>query len=233
MTTSSFDNSIYDAGSNLAMISLPYEPVRKTAADIPLNRSIKRFIDVFLGGTLALISLPIIIPIVAIIIKLDTPGPVFFIQKRTGLNRKTFLCIKFRTMRVNKESDRLQVQPGDKRITRSGYFLRKFYIDELPQLLNVINGNMSLVGPRPHMLRHNVVYARVIRNYHDRHKVKPGMSGLAQLRGYHGMIRNKEDLVNRVSSDIEYIERWSPLDDVQIFFGTILHIIKSLKWEKD
>lgn len=233
MAASNFDSNIYNTGGNLAMISLPYGPVEKTAADVPLSRGIKRFIDVVLGGILALITLPVIMPIVAIIIRLDTPGPVFFIQKRTGLNRKTFLCIKFRTMRVNKDSDRLQVQPGDKRITRSGYFLRKFYLDEMPQLLNVIYGNMSLVGPRPHMLRHNVVYAHVIRNYHDRHKVKPGMSGLAQLRGYHGMIRNKEDLVKRISSDIEYIEQWSPVGDVQIFFGTILHIFKSLKWEKD
>ena len=132
-------------------------------------------------------------------------------------------------MKVNGDADRLQVQPGDKRITKTGALLRKLYLDEVPQLLNVLWGDMSLVGPRPHMLRHNIVYARLIENYHDRHKVKPGISGLAQYRGYHGMIRSKQDLVNRISSDIEYIENWSLFGDLFIFFSTIVHVFKSLK----
>jgi putative colanic acid biosynthesis UDP-glucose lipid carrier transferase len=178
-----------------------------------------------LGGILSLFILPWMIPVVAILIKLNSKGPVFFIQKRTGLNRKTFYCFKFRTMYINDDADRLQVQPGDKRITASGYFLRKYYLDEVPQLLNVVWGNMSLVGPRPHMLRHNITYARRIKNYHDRHKVKPGLTGLAQLRGYHGMIRTEQDLINRISSDIEYIQNWRLTRDLCIFFSTIKHVL--------
>jgi len=195
---------------------------------LPANRIIKRIVDVLLGSFLALILLPWLIPIVALLIKLDSRGPVFFLQERTGLNKKTFYCIKFRSMIVNKDANRLQVRPGDKRITRLGYFLRKFYIDELPQLINIIIGDMSLVGPRPHMLRHNVVYARIINNYHERHKVRPGLCGLAQLRGYHGMIQKKEDLVNRISSDLEYIEKWSLFRDFCIFFNTVFNVIKNL-----
>lgn len=206
-------------------IILPLDAVTQTKLENRTNRIIKRTVDILLGGLLCLLILPWLLPIIAIIIKIDSKGPVFFIQKRTGLNKRTFYCIKFRTMYVNDDADRLQVQPGDKRITKSGHFLRKYYLDEIPQLMNVVYGNMSLVGPRPHMLRHNIVYARQIKNYHDRHKVKPGLSGLAQLRGYHGMIRNESDLVNRVSSDIEYIQNWSLFGDLYIFFSTILHVL--------
>lgn len=206
-------------------VILPHEAITEVKLEKAVNRYIKRSVDILLGGFLALLILPWLIPLVAIIIKVESKGPVFFIQKRTGLNRKTFYCCKFRTMYVNEDADRIQVQPGDKRITRSGYYLRKYYLDEMPQLLNVVWGNMSLVGPRPHMLRHNVMYARQIKNYHDRHKVKPGLSGLAQLRGYHGMIRNEQDLINRISSDIEYIRNWSLFRDLCIFFSTIFHVL--------
>jgi lipopolysaccharide/colanic/teichoic acid biosynthesis glycosyltransferase len=212
----------------VVMVSLPYGPIEKCRLALPANRVLKRFMDVFLGGILALLILPWLVPIVAVMIKLDSPGPVFFTQKRTGRHRKTFYCIKFRTMVVNPDADKLQVQPNDKRITKTGSFLRKFYVDEIPQLINVLWGNMSLVGPRPHMLRHNIVYARIIKNYHDRHKVKPGLSGLAQYRGYHGMISTKEDLVNRISSDIEYIENWNIWSDLYMFLATSKHILKSL-----
>lgn len=212
----------------VAMVSLPYGPIKKTKLELPVNRVLKRVMDLLLGGFFALLILPWLIPLAAIAIKIDSPGPVFFIQKRTGRHKKSFYCIKFRTMVVNPDADRLQVQPGDKRITRTGSFMRRFYIDEIPQLINVLWGNMSLVGPRPHMLRHNIVYARIIKNYHDRHKVKPGLSGLAQFRGYHGMIKTKEDLVNRISSDIEYIETWNVWSDIYMFLATSKHILKSL-----
>jgi putative colanic acid biosynthesis UDP-glucose lipid carrier transferase len=192
----------------------------------PFNLFLKRSVDLILGGLLSIVLLPVFIPLVGLLIKLDTRGPVFFLQKRTGLNGKSFYCLKFRSMVVNKDADRLEVQVGDKRITRLGYYLRKYYIDELPQLINVLMGDMSLVGPRPLMLRHTVLYSRIVRNYHDRHLVKPGMTGLAQMRGYHGIIATREDLTQRTSSDIEYIENWTVFGDVYIFFATILGIFR-------
>ena len=207
------------------MIDLQQGVVSEIKLEQTANRLVKRSMDILLGVFLSILILPWLIPIVAIIVKIDSKGPVFFIQKRSGLNRKTFYCFKFRTMHVNKQADRIQVQPGDMRIAKSGYYLRKYYIDEMPQLLNVVWGNMSIVGPRPHMLRHNVLYAKKIKNYHDRHKVKPGLSGLAQLRGYHGMIRNEQDLINRISSDIEYIKNWSLFRDFCILVCTIYHVL--------
>jgi lipopolysaccharide/colanic/teichoic acid biosynthesis glycosyltransferase len=192
----------------------------------PLNRNLKRAIDLVLSSLSALILFPLVFPLTALLIKLSSKGPVFFLQKRTGLNGKTFTCIKFRTMVVNKDADRLEVQAGDKRITRVGRFLRKYYIDEFPQLINVVRGEMSLVGPRPLMLRHTVLYSRIIKNYPERHKVKPGLTGLAQMRGYHGIIATKRDLFLRTASDIEYITNWTVKGDLYIFFATFLQIFK-------
>ena len=207
-------------------------PVNEVKLDKTFNRLIKRSVDLLLGGFLMIISFPVMVPLIALLIKLESKGPVFFIQKRTGLNGQSFYCYKFRSMVVNKEADRLQVQPGDVRITRLGHILRKYYIDELPQLINVMIGNMSLVGPRPLMLRHTVLYSRLVKNYHDRHLVKPGMTGLAQMRGYHGTISNKQDLYNRCLSDIEYIQNWSLYGDLYIFFGTLLQTGAKLLWKK-
>ena len=128
-------------------------------------------------------------------------------------------------MVINDEANRLQVQVDDNRITKVGKFLRESHIDELPQIFNVLYGDMSVVGPRPHMLRHNVEYAQLSPNYHLRHTAKPGLTGLAQVRGYHGMIVNKEDYANRLSSDIEYIQTWSLFGDIEIFIMTTLKII--------
>ena len=221
------------SSSSEVALQLQVRAVSVNKFDKSVNRIIKRSVDIILGSLLMIVSFPLLVPIIAMIVVMDSPGPVFFLQKRTGRDRKSFKCIKFRTMVVNKDANRLQVQPGDKRITRSGHYLRKFYLDELPQLINVVRGEMSLVGPRPHMLRHNVEFARKIENYHDRHKIKPGMTGLAQLRGYHGMIRNEEALRNRISSDLEYIETWTLFGDIGIFFRTLYHVIVSLGWEKD
>ena len=221
--------------------SLPYQskqaligiiPVNEVKLNKPLNRLIKRTVDLIFGGFLLIFSLPTLFPLIAILIKIESKGPVFFKQKRTGLNGKSFYCYKFRSMVVNKDADRLQVQPGDKRITRFGHLLRNYYFDELPQLFNVLIGNMSLVGPRPLMLRHTVLYSRLVKNYHERHLVKPGMTGLAQMRGYHGTISNKQDLYNRCLSDIEYIQNWSLFGDLYIFFGTIVQTGIKLLWRK-
>ena len=206
--------------------------VKEVKLDKTFNRIIKRSVDLMLGGFLMIVSFPIIVPLIALLVKLESKGPVFFVQKRTGLNGQSFYCYKFRSMVVNKEADRLQVQPGDVRITRLGHILRKYYLDELPQLINVMIGNMSLVGPRPLMLRHTVLYSRLVKNYHDRHLVKPGMTGLAQMRGYHGTISNKQDLYNRCLSDIEYIQNWSLYGDLYIFFGTLVQTGAKLLWKK-
>jgi lipopolysaccharide/colanic/teichoic acid biosynthesis glycosyltransferase len=158
-------------------------------------------------------------------IVIDSGGRPFFIQKRTGRNRKTFYCIKFRTMKPNAYANKLQVQPNDDRITRLGKYLRQFHIDELPQVINVLLGEMSIVGPRPHMLRHNVEYAKLSPEYHLRHVAKPGLTGLAQVRGFHGMINNVDDFSNRIDSDLEYIQNWSLSLDIKIFFRTTFQIL--------
>jgi putative colanic acid biosysnthesis UDP-glucose lipid carrier transferase len=211
-----------------ALIVLPFNPRVNTRLESNANRFVKRSVDLILGSFLTLALLSWILPLVAILIRLDSRGPVFFLQKRNRLRKKTFYCFKFRSMVVNNQSDRLAVQPGDKRITRVGRILRKYHIDELPQLLNVLIGDMSLVGPRPHMLRHTVIYSRIVKDYQARLEVKPGIAGLAQMRGHHGTIHNRQDLYNRCSSDFEYIETWTMFGDLYIFFRTIYHIIKSL-----
>jgi putative colanic acid biosynthesis UDP-glucose lipid carrier transferase len=200
------------------------EPLNQPSINRPSNRILKRTADLVIGGMLTLLILSWLIPIVGLLIKLDSKGPVFFIQRRTGRNRKTFLCIKFRTMFMNPESDRLPVQPDDERITRSGRLLRHFYIDELPQLLNILEGSMSLIGPRPHMLRETIIFTDLVTNYDCRHLVKPGLTGLAQVRGYHGMIITREDLELRIASDLEYISGWNTFTDPWILAHTLIRI---------
>ncbi len=209
-------------------LSIPYRPLENHRLDKFINRMIKRTMDVGLGSFLVLLILSWLLPLMAILIKLDSKGPVFFIQKRTGLRKKSFYCLKFRSMVVNQDANRLEVQAGDQRITRLGNFIRRYHIDELPQLLNVVKGDMSLVGPRPHMLRHTILYSSLVENYHDRHRVKPGIAGLAQMRGYHGTISSWHDLYDRCSADFEYIEKWSLFGDFCIFFKTVYKIIKNL-----
>ncbi len=209
-------------------IVIPYRPLENHRLDKLTNRLIKRTMDLTLGSFLVLVILSWMIPLMALLIKMDSRGPVFFIQKRTGLRKKSFYCLKFRSMHVNEEANRLEVQADDKRITALGSFIRKYHIDELPQLLNVVWGDMSLVGPRPHMLRHTILYANLVENYHDRHRVKPGIAGLAQMRGYHGTISSWKDLYERCSADFEYIEKWSLFGDLFIFFRTIFRIVLNL-----
>jgi len=209
-------------------LAIPFRPLENHRLDKAINRMIKRAMDIGLGSILVLLVLSWMLPLIAILIKIDSRGPVFFIQKRTGLHRRSFYCLKFRSMIVNKQANRLEVQADDPRITRLGHFIRKYHIDELPQLLNVVKGDMSLVGPRPHMLRHTILYASLVENYHDRHRVKPGIAGLAQMRGYHGTINGWHDLYDRCSADFEYIEKWSLFGDFRIFFKTVFKIIKNL-----
>jgi putative colanic acid biosynthesis UDP-glucose lipid carrier transferase len=195
------------------------------AMNQPLPRFVKRLMDVVLAMLMILFIAPWLFTIVAVFIVLDSRGNPFFIQKRTGRNLKTFYCIKFRTMVLNNDSHRIQVQVNDSRITRTGHFLRNHHIDELPQAFNVLMGSMSIVGPRPHMLRQHVLFSRMSPDYNTRHSVKPGMTGLAQVRGFHGMVHSAEHYYDRLNSDLEYIQNWSLMTDLRIFLLTTYQTI--------
>ena len=153
------------------------------------------------------------------------PGPIFFKQKRTGYDGKDFFCYKFRSMKVNKDSDRVQAVKDDPRVTKWGLFMRHTNIDELPQFINVLKGDMSLVGPRPHMLAHTDYYSDLISDYMIRHYVKPGITGWAQTHGERGETKTVDDMKRRVEKDIWYIEHWSFWLDIQIMVKTITDVI--------
>ena len=159
-------------------------------------------------------------------IVLESKGPIFFQQNRPGINEKGFLCYKFRSMTPNKDSHLKQATKGDLRITKVGAFIRKTSIDELPQFFNVLFGDMSVVGPRPHMVSHTNMYARRVDKFMVRHFVKPGITGLAQTSGFRGEIEKDKDIINRVKYDIFYIENWSILLDLDIIGRTIISVIK-------
>ncbi|MDE7135619.1 MAG: exopolysaccharide biosynthesis polyprenyl glycosylphosphotransferase [Muribaculaceae bacterium] len=181
---------------------------------------LKRAFDV-LFSSVALLCSPIVFIPVAIAIKLDSPGPVFFRQKRTGYLGNEFYCYKFRTMRVNKNADSVQATKDDARKTKLGNFLRHSSIDELPQFWNVLKGDMSVVGPRPHMLAHTEEYRRLIDQYMVRHLVKPGITGWAQILGYRGATDEIWKMEKRVDSDVWYIEHWSFMLDMKIIVKTL------------
>ena len=162
-----------------------------------------------------------LLPIIALLIKLSSKGPVFFKQLRTGKDGKPFWCLKFRSMTINAGSDTVQARKGDARVTKIGNFLRKSSLDELPQFLNVLKGEMSVVGPRPHMLHHTELYSQTIYNFMDRHKVMPGITGLAQVSGHRGEIKEVDSMVKRVEADIEYIQNQSLQLDLKIVLKTV------------
>lgn len=191
----------------------------------PLNRLVKRAFDL-LVSTITLLLSPLIIIPVAIGIKLSSPGPIFFVQKRTGYRGQAFNCYKFRTMRVNADSDTLQATKGDPRVTRFGNFLRRTSLDELPQFYNVWRGEMSIVGPRPHMVAQTEMYSELIDKYMLRHTIKPGITGWAQVRGFRGQTEELWQMEKRVESDVWYAENWSFFLDLKIIFLTVWNAIK-------
>ncbi|MCH5325663.1 MAG: undecaprenyl-phosphate glucose phosphotransferase [Duncaniella sp.] len=191
-----------------------------------VNSTLKRLFDIIFSLTFLILSPVIFIP-VAIAIKLTSPGPVFFKQKRTGYKGNEFWCYKFRTMRVNDDADIVQASKNDPRKTPIGDFLRKTSIDELPQFFNVLRGDMSVVGPRPHMLKHTEDYSRLISDYMVRHFIKPGITGWAQVRGYRGQTEELWQMQKRVEHDIWYIEHWSFLLDIKIIIRTIINAFSS------
>ncbi|WP_439489783.1 sugar transferase [Algoriphagus sp.] len=190
-----------------------------------MTLSIKRFIDLFCSIGFMLVIGWWLFPIIAILIKLDSPGPVFFKQEREGIYNSKFRCYKFRSMVVNKDADLKMATKNDPRITKVGKFLRKSSLDELPQILNVIYGNMSLVGPRPHIFVQNDAHSVEIEGYRNRHLVKPGITGLAQSRGYRGEINENNSIYFRYKLDMYYIKTWSPLLDLRIIWMTAKGII--------
>jgi putative colanic acid biosysnthesis UDP-glucose lipid carrier transferase len=213
-----------DFVDDLPVLSLRSEPLEDTG-----NRIQKRFLDMLVSTLVTIFILSWLTPILAILIKLESKGPVFFLQLRSGKNNKPFWCIKFRSLRQNAESDIKQVTKNDTRVTRLGSFMRKTNIDELPQFLNVLTGNMSVVGPRPHMLKHTEEFHAMYNKYMIRHFVKPGVTGLAQVKGFRGEIKDKELLRKRIEHDIYYLENWSLMQDLKIILATIFVSFKGDK----
>lgn len=209
--------------------NMPILSLRKEPLEIPFNRIIKKAFDFSVALSVFLLIAPWLLPILILLVRLSSKGPVFFKQQRTGLGNVPFWCYKFRTMKVNNQSDIKQATKNDSRITKVGAFLRKSNLDELPQILNVLKGEMSIVGPRPHMLKHTEEYSALIDNYLVRHFAKPGITGWAQVNGYRGETKELEQMVGRIEYDIWYIENWSLLLDVKIIFLTIYNMFRGDK----
>jgi len=205
---------------------LPILSLRKIPLDDALNKFLKRLFDIIISLIVLVVILSWLTPLIAILIKIESKGGVFFKQKRNGLDYKEFYCYKFRSMKPNPEADLHQVRKNDKRITKIGRFLRKTSLDELPQFYNVLLGDMSVAGPRPHMVSHTHMYAENVDKFMVRHFVKPGITGLAQVSGYRGEVETDQDIINRVKYDIFYLENWSLLMDIKIVFLTIRNAIK-------
>ena len=213
----------YDSLGSVPILSVRPEPLEN-----PLNAALKRVFDILFSGAF-LIFFPLILIPVAIAVKISSPGPIFFKQKRTGLRGKDFYCYKFRTMRVNDKSDEQQATKNDPRKTKVGDFLRKTNIDELPQFWNVFKGDMSVVGPRPHMIKHTEDYSKLIDTYMLRHLVKPGITGWAQVNGYRGETKELWQMAKRVQYDVWYIENWDFFLDLKIIYLTIANTLRGEK----
>lgn len=207
----------------------PVLMLRKEPLEQPFNRLIKKIFDISFSFLVIVLVFTWLFPILMILVKLSSAGPIFFKQKRSGEDNRSFTCLKFRTMRVNYLADELQATEGDQRITKIGAFMRRTNLDELPQFFNVLLGSMSVVGPRPHMLKHTEQYSELIHNYLIRHLAKPGITGWAQVNGYRGETKELEDMKKRVEYDIWYIENWSFLIDIKIVFKTCTNMIKGDK----
>ena len=192
----------------------------ETPLQNPMNAAIKRAFDIVLSAIALILTGVLILPIVYVIVKIQSPGPLFFKQLRTGLDGKNFMCYKFRSMHVNKDADKLQATKDDPRKFPFGSLMRKANIDEMPQFWNVLKGNMSIVGPRPHMLAHTEMYSKLISQYMVRHFVKPGVTGWAQVTGFRGETKELWQMEGRVKRDIWYIEHWSVWLDIRIIWLT-------------
>ncbi len=207
---------------------LPVLSMQEVTLNRPFNQVLKRTFDVVFALFVIVFLLSWISIIVFVLIKLESKGPLFYKHKRNGINYKEFTCYKFRSLRTSHTDAEDYVRQNDSRVTKVGSFLRRTSLDELPQFYNVLKGDMSVVGPRPHMLSYTDAYSKKIDKYNFifRHNVRPGITGLAQIKGYRGEIKFDEDIINRVKYDIFYIENWSLLLDVKIIFETVVLFFK-------
>ena len=201
--------------------------VNEIPLDNVLNSVLKRVFDILFSGFMLVAVLSWMIPLVGILIKWESRGPIFFIQKRNGINNSVFNCLKFRSMTPNDYSDEKQATKNDPRVTRIGAFLRRTSLDEMPQFINVLLGDMSIVGPRPHTVPMNQDFKTQVARYDSRHKIRPGITGLAQVRGYRGEIENPYQIRNRVRLDSFYINNWSFLLDMGIMAKTFNEVISN------
>ncbi len=206
--------------------NIPVLNISAIPLDNMINRSIKRGFDIVFSAIVLVSIMSWLIPVIGLLIKLESNGPVFFKQQRNGLNNRKFLIYKFRTMVVHADHNVVQAKKHDSRITRLGAILRKTSIDELPQFVNVFLGDMSVVGPRPHAVKHNEEYRPKIDRFVQRHAVKPGITGLAQAKGFRGETSELNDMVNRVKLDRFYIKNWSLILDIKIILLTVISIVK-------
>lgn len=209
--------------------SVPVLDIRQEPLAQPENRLAKRLFDIVFSLLFLCTIFPIIFIIIGLAIKITSPGPIFFKQKRSGEENKEFWCYKFRSMRINKDSDKVQATLNDPRKTRLGNFMRKTSIDELPQFINVLLGDMSVVGPRPHMLKHTEEYSKLIDKYMVRHLVKPGITGWAQVTGFRGETKELWQMEGRVERDIWYLEHWTFMLDLYIIYKTVKNAVKGEK----
>lgn len=208
----------------IPVISMRAEPLEDLG-----NRIKKRGADIMVSSIVILVFLSWMIPIIGLLIWLESRGPIFFKQARSGKDNKSFSCLKFRSMTVNTLANDEQASRDDKRITKIGKFLRRTSLDEFPQFLNVLKGQMSIVGPRPHMLKHTDEYSRQINQYMIRHFMKPGITGWAQVNGYRGETNTLFQMQKRVEYDLWYLEHWNILFDLKIVFMTAFNTIKGDK----
>ena len=214
----------FEKYGDVAVVLARHEPLNDR-----LNQWLKRAFDIAFALGVLVFILSWLVPLIALLIRLDSKGPVFFKQKRSGKEGKDFFCFKFRTMYLNQEADTRQASRNDSRITKVGRFLRKTSLDEFPQFINVLLGDMSVVGPRPHPIALNERFSPVIEKFMVRHLVKPGVTGLAQAKGYRGETRELRQMANRIRMDVFYVENWSFLLDLKIIFWTVFSVLKGDK----
>ncbi len=208
----------------MSFITLREEPLEN-----PLNRLAKRALDLMVAAPVVIFVLPPLMLAVWFVQRFQSPGSLFFMQRRAGIQNREFQIIKFRTMHQNNPDEAKQAEQGDVRVFSFGRWMRKMSIDELPQFINVLKGDMSVTGPRPHMVEHNAQFAQQMRNYHIRTFVKPGITGLAQVRGFRGEARSSAEIAKRLESDITYLENWRLALDVSIIARTAWQVLNPPK----
>lgn len=215
---------VVDYFNDMPVLALRGDPLEDIG-----NRIKKRALDLLVSTTVMIFILSWLIPLIAVLIKLDSKGPVFFKQQRSGKNDKPFNCLKFRSMQLNSISNEKSATRDDPRITKIGRFLRKSSLDEFPQFINVFLGEMSLVGPRPHMLKHSTEFSKMVAHYMSRQFLKPGITGWAQINSFRGEIKCQAEIEGRVASDLWYFENWTIWLDIRIMFLTIYQVFAGHK----